>query len=201
MIEPARSSESAASTSALPRSHGASDFGSDRVGSHTFSGHRLSEGTLDTSGVEGEDGFGSGRQQVRGGIERHIEEKAVCNIYEKCVRRQRAHKEGLCRTSLGTVGTETIDNRDQYRNKLHEEIGKCCERAIGAITMNSVCEADLSLRTTIFLKDLASADVDHTKIIYTKACCMLRLVRYCRESTSASAFSWPLLRLGQASLC
>ena len=96
---------------------------------------------------------------------------------------------------------ETRDNRYQYRNKLHEEIGEYGEQAVGAIKMNPIFKANLLLRISIFFKGLATVDVDHLQIIYMKACGMLALVRHGCESTSASAFSWPLLRLGQASLC
>ena len=37
--------------------------------------------------------------------------------------------------------------------------------------MNSVYKANLLLRISTFHQDLASVDVDHTKIIYMKACC------------------------------
>ena len=73
-IEPAPSSESG--------SHGAIDF-VDLTGltANTSAGHGLSEGTLVTSGAghtEDEGGFGSGHQQVRDNVERHIEGKPVC---------------------------------------------------------------------------------------------------------------------------
>ena len=69
------------------------------------------------------------------------------------------------------VWTETSDNWYKYRNELHEEIGKYCERTVGAIKMNSIYKANLLLRISIFFKDLASVDVDHIKIVYMKACC------------------------------
>ena len=37
--------------------------------------------------------------------------------------------------------------------------------------MNSIYKTNLFLRISIVCEDLASVDVDHTKIIYMKACC------------------------------
>ena len=49
---------------------------------------------------------------------------------------------------------------------LHEDVRKYCEHAVGAIKMNSVYEANLLLRISIFFKHSAAVD-----ILYMKACC------------------------------
>ena len=94
--------------------------------------------------------------------------------------------------------TETSDNRYQ-RRKLHEEIGKHCEQAVGAIKMNSIYKANLLLHINTFFKDLARVDVDHTKIIYIKTCCgkfragpILLRINFCeciREAVAAHGTS------------
>ena len=80
---------------------------------------------------------------------------------ETFIRCQRGHQEGLRRTSQGNpCGPRPGTIVTKKRKQLHEEVGKYCEQA-GAIKMNSIYKANLLLRSSIFLKDLASADAHH----------------------------------------
>ena len=59
----------------------------------------------------------------------------VRKIYEQCTRSTPASSSRSFRRTMPRelVWTDTSDNPCQYRNKLHEEIGKCCEQAVGAL--------------------------------------------------------------------
>ena len=131
--------------------------------------HPLSERTLDTSGAgheEAQDGFGFGHQQVRGDVERHIEGKAVCRIHEKVFDASELIKKAHAAQAKGT----RVD-RDQRQSVLMQERAARGDREAGAISMYSIYKTNLSLRISIFFKDLASVDVGHIKIIDMKACC------------------------------
>ena len=89
--------------------------GSDKVECNTSAGHRLSEGTLDTSGAgheEEEDGVGFGHQQVRSDVGRHIKGKNVCRFCENA-----GVDSELTKKAYTTQAKGTCVDRDQRQSE------------------------------------------------------------------------------------
>ena len=194
-IEPARSSESGLSTSILPRLHGTFDvvhltglsatLPQDIVFVKEFwtpqalaTKRRKAVSALDIRKYEA---------TLRGTSKNKLsaEFTRMYSTPASSTRRLTPHK------PREPTWTQTSDNRYHYTNKLHDEMGKHCERAVGSIKMNSICWSNLLLRISICYKDLASVGVDHMRSSTCRlAVRMLVLFRYRCESTSASALLW-----------
>ena len=194
-IEPARSSESGPSTSILPKSHGALDVVALTRLSVTPPKENGSLKELWTpealamKRVKAVSALDISKYEAT--LTRTSKEKLsgeftrMCSTPASSSRRLTPHK------PREPVWTETSDKLYQYRTKLHEEISKYCEQAVGAIKMNLIYKANLLLRISIFVKDWSSVDVDHTEIIF----CGNVGAGQIPLRINFSAFSWSLLRL------
>ena len=129
VIEPARSSESGASTSIFPSFHGAVDV-LDLTGLSATPPQDIIpvKELWTTSGAfheEREGGFGFGHPQVRGEVERRITGKAVFRFYENVFDASELIKKASAAQAMGTRINR--DQRQSVPTLEQAEIGKYCE--------------------------------------------------------------------------